>query len=791
MGKLVKFILGLILVLVLLVVAAAVVIPMVVDPNDFKPEIVEQVKKATGRDMAIDGDIGLSVFPWLGVELSGVSLSQAEGFGDQPFAAVEQAQVRAKLMPLLKRQLVVDTIQLNGLQLNLMRDSQGMGNWEDLAAGGDAPEAETQEKPASKQDSGLEGLAIGGVKILEAQVSWSDRQSGQAVTVRGLNLETGALSPGRPADIKLDFKLDNQEPKLSADIALAGTLEASQDNSRFTVSPLELRFTDLKTGDGLAADSVIKATVLFDLAANKLQLDGLSIEQNASGGPLQDRTLSSRLVGQVSADLAGQLYQVSGLKLDADIKGESIPGGQVKAELTADIKADLAKDTLEVSGLDLKAADLHLSGNLAGSGIQKQPAFSGKLTLDELNLRDLMEKLGVQPPQTSDPEVLKRFALSADLKSSAKQAGLDNLKVRLDDSQLSGNAKVLLGDAMAYRFALNLDGIDLDRYLPPPADSPQADDKPAEPQGEKTDAPLFTEEQLNQLRGLDIDGSFSVGHLVINKLKLDNAKITVKARNGDIKLDQKVGAFYQGSLGGNLGLNVAGAKPKVQVVQRVKGVQAEALIKDLTGKDQLAGTGNFNLDVNGSGATVAGIKRSLGGKLDFAFTDGSVKGINIGRILREAAAKLKGQTLPPENTEQKTDFSELTGSAVIDKGVLNNQDLQAKSPLLRLTGKGTVNIGEDTLDYKIKPVLVASVEGQGGKELEKLKGVPIPVHLTGPLAKPKWRIDIAEALAESQKAKIKEKVNEKLKEVIPEDVQKKLPGGLDKQLDGALKGLFN
>ena len=225
-------------------------------------------------------------------------------------------------------------------------------------------------------------------------------------------------------------------------------------------------------------------------------------------------------------------------------------------------------------------------------------------------------------------------------------------------------------------------------------------------------------------------------------------------------------------------------------MQRAKNIQAEPLVKDLAGEDRLSGTGNFNLDVSGAGRTVKTIKRSLNGKLNFAFTNGTVKGFNLSRMLRETAAKLKGKSLPPDGEANETEFSELKGSGVIRKGVLHNDDLIAKSPLFRVTGKGRINIGEDTLDYKIKPVLVASLKGQGGEELEQLKGVPIPVHLTGPLAKPNWRIDLAEALTETQKAKAQEKLKETIQENLPDDIKEKIPG-LDKHLDGLLKGLFN
>ncbi len=790
MGKLLKYLFGLVLVLVLLVAAAAVIIPLVVDPNDFKEEIADQVKQATGRDLTIEGDIGLSVFPWLGVELGSVALSQPEGFGDQPFAAVEHVQVRAKLMPLLERKLEVDRVQLNGLRLGLVRNQQGVGNWEDLARG--EPEetgAETEpEKSAHEEEGALESLVIGGVNVANARVSWDDRQGGQKVVIQDLDLETGNLVPGQPLQVKLGFAVDNQAPKISGRIQLAGTVTLSDDQTQLTAQPFELRLQEMKTADGLVADGVIKAGVLLDLAGLKLQLENLSIEESLSGGPLGDMQLTSRLDARVTADLAAQQYRVEGLKLVSTAKGEQLPGGSLDMVLSATVNTDLAKGVVEVQGLDLKAADLHVTGQLKGSKIQSDPSFTGKLTLAPLNVRALLRKLGMEAPQTADPEVLKRFTLTTDLSATAKQAALNNLKITLDDSQLSGKVRILLNQVPGYRFALKLDAIDLDRYLPP------ATEQPASKTAEKAPTPAATTGQplfpVEPLRQLDIDGSFNVGGLTVNKLKLNNAQITVKAKDGDIRIEQKVGKFYQGSLGGNLGLNVKGKTPRLKVVQRAKNIQAELLAKDLAGEDRLAGTGNFNLDVSGAGQTVKSIKRSLNGKLNFAFTNGTVKGFNLGRMLRETAAKLKGQSLPPDSEPNETDFSELKGSGVISKGVLHNDDLFAKSPLFRVTGKGSINIGEDTLDYKIKPVLVSSLKGQGGAELDKLKGVPIPVHLTGPLAKPNWSIDLAEALTETQKAKVQEKIKEKINEELSDDIKKKIPG-LDKHLDGVLKGLFN
>jgi AsmA protein len=754
MGKLIKFLLGLVLALVLLVVAAAIILPLVVDPNDFRDEIIAEVKQATGRDLAIDGDIGLSVFPWLGVELAGLALSQPQGFGDEPFAAISRAQVRAKLVPLLKRRLEVDRVQLEGLRLALIRDADGRTNWQDLAQGeaGEAP-AESAEPESSTQEEGLAALAIGGIDIADARVSWDDRAAGQKVTVADLSLETGPVVLGQPMDLRLGFKVDEHKQALSARVELQGRVTPAQGGQRLQVEPFELRLQDLSTAAGLQAQAVISAAIALDMVEQRYRVDGLRVESQAEGGP--------------------------------------IPGGAVDALLTAALELDLAQDNLAVKDLNLQAAGLDLHAELTGTQIRTAPALTGVLSLKELSPRGVLERLGAAAPQTADPQALTRFGLSADLRADPKQAALENLKVRLDDSNLDGKARILLDEALAYRFDLRLDAIDLDRYLAPrqeqaaaPADQPDAQPSasaPAEPAAAGSqEPPLFP---VDLLRQLDVDGSLNIGHLVVSGLKLDQVSVQLKAKGGDVALTQQVKSFYQGALGGSAGVNVQGASPRVRLDQQVKGVQAQPLVQDLTGKDRLTGTANLNLQAIGSGQTVSAIKRTLDGTLDLAFTEGTVKGFNLGRMLREAAAKLKGQSLPPDQEPNQTDFSEIKASAVITDGVLKNDDLSAKSPLFRVTGAGTVDIGRNTLDYKVKPVLVASLQGQGGTELEKLKGVPIPVHLTGSLDAPNWRIDIAEALTESQKARVKEKINQEIEKSVPKDLRDRLPGGL--------KGLLN
>jgi len=130
--KFLKWLLAGVFGLVLLVGAGAAALVYLVDWNDFRDTIQNQTKKHTGRDLNIAGDLRPTVFPWLGVKISGISLANAEGFSESWFAKMSSADVKVELLPLLKKQINVRTVELTGLSLDLQRAADGTTNWDDL-----------------------------------------------------------------------------------------------------------------------------------------------------------------------------------------------------------------------------------------------------------------------------------------------------------------------------------------------------------------------------------------------------------------------------------------------------------------------------------------------------------------------------------------------------------------------------------------------------------------------------------------------------------------------------------
>ncbi|RLJ17926.1 AsmA family protein [bacterium endosymbiont of Escarpia laminata] len=708
MGKILKVLFGLLLLLVVLIVAAVVIVPMVVDPNDHKQEIIAEVQKATGRDLTIDGDIGLSVFPWLGLELNGLSLSNASGFGDQPFAALDHVQVRVNLVPLILQQaLEVDKVQVEGLVLNLAKSKSGVTNWDDLTAAGqkeaaDTGAAEAPEAEIKSADKGMGAFSIGGIEISGAHIVWDDKSTGDRFEIKDLEVKTGAMSPGQPVEFSLGLGLESAQPALQSRVDLSGNLNA-----------------DPKAGS----------------------------------------------------------IAVETLRLLLKVTGEGLPKEGVEAELRADLYVNQKAETLEIKNLVLESGELKISGAVKGQGIQSAPAFHGEIKLAEFSLRQWMEKFGLPVPETADPKVLNRLGMGVAFAADQKRVALKDLRIALDDTQIKGEFELIDPANPAYAFTLDIDKIDLDRYLPPKSEKPADEAGGSQPSSGKPgkEEPLFPVEML---RKLDLDGTLRLGSVKVSNIRAEAIQVKVKSKGGKLNIDQKVGRFYDGALKGTVNLDVRGKTPKLKINQSASGIQAGPLVKDVSGQDRLAGLGGFNANLTSAGQTVSQLKKTLNGKLDFDFRNGAVKGINLAKMLRDAKAKLTGKAPSATNEPEQTDFSEMSASATIRNGVLDNRDLLAKSPFLRVEGTGKVNLVAESLDYTVKPVIVGTGKGQGGEGLEELKGVPIPVHIQGAWADPQWNIDLGKVLAESQKAKLKEKLNEKL------------PGGLMDKLPGGLKGLF-
>ena len=684
-----RTLLKLIAFIVIVVIAGLIALPFIVDPNDYKPQISEQVEKATGRTLNLEGDIGLSVFPWIALELGPLSLSNAKNFEAEHFAKIDGAQIRIKLMPLLKKELEMDTIVLDGLILNLEKNKAGNTNWDDL--GGKTKQKSndnTQDSNAAEPAVGLAALSIAGVQLTNANILWSDKSSAADYTIKNLNLKTDPIEPGQPTNVELGFDMTSAAPQMAANVSLDAQLMADMEQQLFTLS--DLSFKTKATGNDL---------------------------------PLPEMTLS----------------------------------------LNGDISADLNKQTADLSQLLIQIQDLAVESDIEATQIlSEQPQFSGQIAVTAFNLRQMAQQLAIELPVMADTNTLELVQLNSPISGSSNNFSLDNLTLLLDQSKLTGQFSVNNFAKPVLKFKLALDKLDADPYMPlAESDTAKTVASPA-----TAGAGAVSELPLDTLRDLNIAGSLNIGQLKFSGTQSSDIKININAKDGIIKLHPLSANLYQGQYQGNVNLDAQGKSLKLGINENLSNIQAGPLLKDLSGDDKISGLVNAKVKLAGQGKSVEQIKQSLSGNGDFSFTDGSLKGINIADSIRKAKAILKGEPVAKSASVIKTDFSSFKGSFTANNGIVNNPDLLLMSPLLRVNGAGTANINKEAINYGLEVGVVGSVEGQEGKGLAELKGLIVPVKITGSFSDPKPTVDLATLFRDNATQKAKDKITEKLNDKL-------------------------
>ena len=735
--KLVKYVLFVLAGLAVLAGALAAFVAASFDPNKHKPEIIKLVKEKTGRTLALDGDISLTFFPRIGVAVGKLSLSEPGGV--KVFAHVDEAKVSLNLMPLLSRELEVDRVHLSGLKVDLERFKDGHSNFDDLTGG----DSKVRDKPAAPGEKPFK-IDVEGVSLQNANIGWRDDAAGTQIRLSGMQLSTTRIASGVPGKLEFSANVQGAKPKLNVQVKLGAAYRVDFVTKAMALSGLDLKISgDAPGAAGL--NVTVKGDVEFDPAKTRVSLsdfdlaastrDGMDVKLSAPKLLVSPDEASSRAVsGQVKLVKTGQTVEAKFTLAALDARGK---------KLSTKLDVDFA----------LKQGEQRMQGKLG-------TPVSVDLDAQSVQLTKIVSDLSLPSAVAGQKSINLANSGSARL-DWGKQALAADLVMRLDESTIQSKFNIAGFSTPSIGFDIGIDSLNLDKYLPrqqaksPGATVPAGAEKHVE-------QPI----DLSALKGLNLNGGLRVGLLVAHGVKIEKMQIGVHASGGRLDLNPISASLYQGTLLGSASANANGNLFSVK--QQLAGVSIGPLMRDAAGKDPLEGRGNVQMDVQTSGATVAALKKALNGTASLNLKDGALKGINLAESFRKAKAALgaKGATEQAANKADKTDFSEMSASFVIRNGVAHNEDLSAKSPFLRLSGAGDINLGADTMDYLAKAAIVNSAGGQGGKELESIKGLTVPVRLTGPLDSLKYSIDYASMVSESAKQQLQQKVQEQLGEKL-------------------------
>ena len=662
--KIIKLCLTVIGVAVIFVVAIAGIFIATFDANHYKQDLSDIVRDSTGRDLQFYGDVELTFYPALGMELGALSLSNAVGFGSTPMIKVDKVSISVDVASVIAFSPEIDELILDGLKINLQNNNKGVTNWDDFkepqdAQSPNAPLLRTEPKSSGSSSSNQSKVksepmnisgAFGGLNITNAELSWVDAQAGSEYLVQNLTIKTGRITPEAPFDLKMQVVVKSKG-EINADIDLATQIQYWFDNGR-------------------------------------LNLTDLVLNVSAAGEPLP--------LGKIQVGIASELIELNPQKRSVSLKG-----------------------------LVLKIDDNTIKGNVTVSDTA-QPVINFKLASNKLDIDAL---IGMTPVHPSSVTPKKSTTATESI------TGIESNSVNVIPDAVKEPVKIIL--------------------------------------------------PMDLLRIIQADGELVVKQLTMQNLLLNDINLGISTDAGIVNLDPIRMNLYDGSVSGQVRLDVNGALPKYRVNKKIQGVQIGALLTDLNGEDRINGVLNANVSLSTQGEWLSVLKKNSNGDIALALRDGAVKGFNIRHSIDKAKAKLKGDSEPPKQ-ESQTDFSSLELSGLIKKGVFISNDLKLQAPIIRVSGEGQVDLNNETVNYLVNAKLVGTIKGQDGGAADDLSGLLIPVRIDGPLAEPKIDVQLDEMLkkkAAALKAKLKAQLNEKkaaLKKRADEE-KAKLKAKLDQQ----------
>ncbi|NOI42625.1 AsmA family protein [Vibrio alginolyticus] len=684
---------------IVVILVAILALTIFVNPNQFKPLIVEQAQKQTGLELVIEGDISWQFFPSIGFELGHTELRNPQGFSKPNLFKVDTVGVDISVMPLFSQQLEIGNVTLDGAEFYIETKKDGSKNIDALTkAQTQQAEQENNAAPTQNGETQTSGsdwsINLAGVTVSNGSLEMQDKQAGSYTKLYdiSLNLSEFAFDNWTTADFGVKGEMNDQ--KFTAKGQADFKLEKGLANYALKNINFDATYSD-------PANKIESATIGLDT----FEFDKVNNLTYAIKGDAGGMKLDMQGAGQLSVDKAISKVQLDKLTLKSTFEGDALPQSPMKVDMVSDLSFDLTKN--------------HLSF--------------------------VLEKL------------------------TANAIALD------------GKADVALGDIPKVRFALHSPNIDLDEFLG--LDKQAAEGNKPASGGESAPAGPEVEPDLSALKTLDVKGDITIDKFKAANAKMEAVKTSFTVNRGVFELTSFSSKLYQGSISATAKLDARQSPATYSVKKSIKGVKVQPLLIDVAENDKLEGTGNIDVNVTGKSLTPTGIKKNLSGTVVINFADGAVNGINVAQLIRENYAKFKGQKVEGTNEAKKTDFSAMTATLKLNKGVVSTDNMQAQSPLLRVRGKGTANYINETVDFTISTSVVGSLEGQGGKDIDELKDITIPINVSGQWAEPKFKLVFDDVLKQKAQKEIDrgvEKLTDKIKDEKTKDA-----------VDGLLKNLFN
>jgi len=733
-------ILGLVVLgLLLIIVALGFALTHLFDPNDYKDEIRQLARDKAHLELTLNGDIGWSLFPWLGLELHDASVATLTA-PTKPFADLQMLGLSVRVLPLLRREVQMSDVRVEGLNLTLARDENGHGNWEDIGrpapsatptpapegtAGEPVPQTPTKpEKPSQPIRLDIDSLTVN-----NARVDFSDAKSGRQFTAESIQLSTGPVHEGTNIPIKFTSFFGTNQPVVRARTELVGQLR-------------------------------------FDRVLKRYQFEDMRLSGEASGEPLEGKTVTFAAQGQLLVDLAANVAEWNGLKFSAN----------------------------QLRGL----------GELHVRDLDKTPQLSGGLSIAQLNLHDFLEGIALPAPEMAEGS-LSKFEMVSRINATPTSVAFEDLNLKVDDSTFTGRLAIDDFAKQSLRVQLKGDTFDSDRYRPAKSQEAKSAGAARKTEVESTENQAFATAggstplpnaptqgawsntrllPLERLRTLDVQADLNFGKLTIDKLPIQNAVLKTQGLAGQISLDSLRGDLYNGNFEVKGNLDVRPDVPLMSLQTRIAKVPVERFVEAQGKPSPVKGLLTLNSDVTSKGNSEKALIDGLNGTASFLLNDGVLVNANLEQQLCQGIATLNRKSLSGEPRGKDTPFQQLNGNLVFRNGVASNPDLKVRIPGLTINGDGDVDLRVLGMDYRIGIVIEgdkSDMPDPACQVNERYAGIEWPVRCRGPLelGAKACRVDnegLGKVAAKLAGDKLQEKIDDKLGDKVSPEIKDALRG---------------
>lgn len=580
-------------------------------------------------------------------------------------------------------------------------------------------------------------------------------------------LSAKELGVGVTLSSLMDHKLELRELRLVGPQINLSVDSRGRGNWVFSPSRSSERRTDssAEKAGGDVASSEGQSLEIKDVQIKRIEVIDGSVSYDSADGTAVDLE---------DIDL---MFTMPSLDEKADFSGDfNFRGREVKLSGTLDEPRAVTgeKGSSAHTALSLGGDTVELTGTVRPAG------FNGQLKTAVANLSGLVG-WAADNPAAALP--FKTVSLQSNLEASATKARLSDLSLKLDDMAVSGTVSARWDGARPSVTAdVDVGTLALDPFMAPASGSTTsaAADTPASDQPTEAAAP-----DLSALSAVNADVTARLAGLALRGLELGATTLRLQLQNGKLESSFSPASLYGGTVRGKLDLLPPARRGPYSFASglTLDGVDVDQVLTRLNGTSKLSGAADFTANLNGPLLGGDALMSSLDGDGRFMFRNGAIKGVNIAAILRQAKSLLGGQAGAATDEPQQTDFTELSGTFRITDGVVRNDDMKMLSPLVRVTGKGTANLGTQMADYRIDAALVADLTGQGG--VLQRRGLVIPVNVRGPFSALRYEPDLA-GLALNNVDAAKGAV-EAIQNANPRDVRNAARGALQNLLGGGEK----